>query len=466
MLCARRTAKRSFDCQTWPRMQRKSKEQALMNIPKTVAAFALALLAAPLVHARIPFPAAGSLRINATTHSRERSPSNTQSQKVIKDPAEYNAYMAALNTQDPAAKAAAMEAFVKQYPASIVKIDALEQAMAAHQQANNVAKVQSIAGQILELDPDIVRALAILVYIKRSQATPQSVGEARVLAQKGQRALLAWTRPEEISEADFKKLRNQMADIFYGAIAFAALQDKNYPTAHENYLEAIAIDPSNLQDVFQLGIAALETDPMDFNGFWYLAKAINLAQDYAKAKYKRYHGGEDGWDQIVSAAASQAAPPAGFAQSIRPKPTPAEIAVQAVKDNDPATFSFSDYEFILSYRDASPANKEAAEKVWAVIQDKQKQGEAKLRLNGVKVIAATKDSIDAAMTEENQQVNKADLHVVLEEPALHPPAPGSTIDIIGVLTGYTPSPFMFTMEKGELPVPPKPPSPNRPAKRP
>jgi tetratricopeptide (TPR) repeat protein len=457
-------------------MQRKSKEQALMNSLKTVAAFALALLAAPLVHASIPFPAAGSLRINATTHRPEDSASNTQSQKTIKDPGEYNAYITALNMSDPAAKAAAMEAFVKQYPASIVKIDALEQAMAAHQQANNVAKVQSIASQILELEPDNVRALAILAYIKRSGGTPQSAREARVIAQKGQRALLAWTRPEETSEADFKKLRNQMADIFYGAIAFAALQDKNYPAAHENYLEAIAIDPSNLQDVFQLGIAALEMDPMDVNGFWYLAKAFNLAQgnaagqkniqDYAKAQYRKYHGGDDGWDQIVSAAANQSAPPAGFAQSIKPKPTPAEIAVQAVKENDPATLSFSDWEYILSYRDASPANKEAAEKVWAVIQDKQKQGEAKLRLNGVNVIAATKDSIDAAITDENQQAKKADLHVVLEKPALRPPAPGSMTDVIGEITSYTPDPFMFTMEKGELPVPPKPTGPKRPAKRP
>ena len=38
------------------------------------------------------------------------------SQKVIKDPAEYNAYITALNTTDPAAKGAAMEAFVAQYP--------------------------------------------------------------------------------------------------------------------------------------------------------------------------------------------------------------------------------------------------------------------------------------------------------------------------------------------------------------
>jgi hypothetical protein len=54
-------------------------------------------------------------------------------QKTIKDPAEYNAYIAALNINDPKQKAAAMEAFVSQYPNSVVKIDAMEQAMAAYQ---------------------------------------------------------------------------------------------------------------------------------------------------------------------------------------------------------------------------------------------------------------------------------------------------------------------------------------------
>src|SRR5260370_7797171 len=165
MLCARREGKHASSRETWSRMERKSKEQALMNTLKTVAAFSLALLAAPLVHASIPFPAAALLRTNATTHSREGSPSNAQStQKVIKDPAEYNAYIAALNTPDPAVKAAAMEAFVKQYPASIVKIDALEQAMAAHQQANNFAKFQSIPDQILHPNPTNVPPLLILAH--------------------------------------------------------------------------------------------------------------------------------------------------------------------------------------------------------------------------------------------------------------------------------------------------------------
>src|SRR5216684_1542824 len=139
-----------------------------MDTLKTISVFALALLAAPTLYARTPFVAADSLPASPASHSEERG-ANPQSQKTIKDTGEYNAYIAALNTQDPAAKAAAMEAFLKQYPASIVKMEALEQAMGAYQQAGNAAKVQSTASLILELEPDNVRALAILAYIKRAQ---------------------------------------------------------------------------------------------------------------------------------------------------------------------------------------------------------------------------------------------------------------------------------------------------------
>ena len=112
-------------------------------------------------------PAAGDSQANVPT-----------SQKVIKDPAEYNAYITAQNTTDPAAKGAAMEAFVAQYPQSIVKIDALEQAMCAYQQvsaqpgpnqAASQQKVEQLARQILTIEPNNVRALAIVVFLERGQ---------------------------------------------------------------------------------------------------------------------------------------------------------------------------------------------------------------------------------------------------------------------------------------------------------
>jgi hypothetical protein len=413
----------------------------------------------------------------ATAQSSQSSPAPADqapgtttptSQKVIKDPAEYNAYMTALNTQDAAQRAAAMEAFVNQYPNSIVKPEALDQALAGYQAAGNQAKLQEVANKILQINPNSVRALAILTYFERASGDPAKAAKARQDGEKGLQALESWTPPADLPAADAKKMKDQMTAIFAGAAGFGALQAKDYAAAKGFYQKAVQIDPNSLQDVYQLGIASLESNPMDPLGFWYIAKAINLSKgndaaikaisSYGKGKYKKYHGGEDGWDQIVTAAATQPAPPADFA--IKPAPTPAELACKVVQDNDPATLSASDWEYVLQYRDAGQqCNKDAAEKVWQSIQSKQKdeKGEpVKIKLPGVKVVAATSDSLDVALTEENQQANKADIHVVMEKPLTKPPAVGSTTDVIGLFSSYTPNPFMFTMEKGELPAAAKP----------
>lgn len=392
------------------------------------------------------------------------------SQKVIKDQAEYNSYMQALNNPDPAAKGAAMEAFVKQYPQSVVLVDALEQAMAAYQQAGNANKVEEMAKRILQLQPNHIRALAVVVAIDRNKATQgdqAALKESCSYAQNGLQQLPAWQKPQDMSDSDFEKLKNQMADILNGASGFCALQAKNFAQARDFYTKAYQIDPKNFQDVYQLTVALLETNPIDLTGFWYGAKALALAGNnaatvnaispYIKGKYKKYHGKVDDWDQFAATTASQTAPPAAadMAKLITPAPTPCDFAVQAARDNKPDDLSFSDKEFILSKAGCSPANKDAADKVWQSIQDLEKGGEARLEIP-VKVISATKDSIEAAVSDDNQTANKADMHVELEKPVLKPPAAGTMTRIVGVITKYTPDPFMFTMEKAALPAPKTP----------
>ncbi|HXA14377.1 MAG TPA: hypothetical protein VNW23_04565 [Opitutaceae bacterium] len=385
-------------------------------------------------------------------------------QKTIKDPAEYNAYITALNAQDPVQKAGAMMAFDGKYPDSVMHIDAMEQAMAAYQQAGNAAKVEDVAREILKIAPENVRALAIVTYLQRFRATSgdkdalAGVGES---AERGLKALEAWKAPDGVSAEDFKKLRNQMAEIFNGAAGFAALQNGDYAAAGGYYLKSVQIDPANMQDVYQLAVADLQNNSLDPDGFWYIAKAMQLAgaqkneaaqksmASYGKAKYRRYHGSDDGWDQLVAAAVDQAVLPEGFAATIKAAPTPAEVAVIAVIENDPATLSFSDYEYVLSRRNASWANEAAAKKVWQTIQAKQSNGAAKLAILG-KVVSSDGKTIEAAITDENQQSNHADLEVTLAEPLSQPPAPGTMIEIAGVLSDYTATPFMFHMKDGSL----------------
>jgi hypothetical protein len=57
------------------------------------------------------------------------------------------------------------------------------------------------------------------------------------------------------------------------------------------------------------------------------------------------------------------------------------------------------------------------------------------------------------------------MRVQMEKPMTKPPAPGTSMDVIGVISDYTPDPFMFTMTKGELPVAKAAPAHKAPAKK-
>ena len=382
----------------------------------------------------------------------------TPTPKVIQNAAEGNAYMAAFNTADPTAKAAAMEAFIKQYPNSIMKSDALNIALDSYEKANNPAKAMDVASRMLQDNPNDITALFALTYYKRAQATtPAAFAEVLKYGQAGANALPAWQKPAGESDADYAKQVNQMKSVFYGAEGFGYLQQKDYTHARDAYTQAVQADPTSLQDIYQLGITDLSLDPVDIKGFWYVAKAANLAGSnaqvvatinaYGKGQYRRYHGGDDGWDPIVTAAASQPTLPADF--TVKPKPTAADLACQAAKDNDPAQLGFSDREYILQFRDASPCNKDAAAKVWAAIL--AQQGTNKLKIP-IKVITATADTITGALSEDNQKDNKADVQITMEKPLVKLPVVGSNIDVVGTFSDYTPNPFLFIMTAGELPV--------------
>lgn len=384
-------------------------------------------------------------------------------QKVIADPGEYNAYIAAINLQDPGQRAAALESFLQQYPGTVVKSDALEQLLAAYNASANQSMLQETAARVLADNPDNLRALAITTSIARSQGTPQSIEDAGANAQKGLQALATWTKPEGMIDAEFENVKSQMRVIFEGASAFAAMQSQDYATARAHYLKSLEKDPDNVQDSYQLAVAELGMTPIDLDGFWYGARAIRLAAGhpdtlnaiarYIKGKYKKYHGTADDWDKFAATVAGQATPPADMAALIPPAPTPCDLAVRAVKENKPEDLSISDWEFVLSEANCSPANKDAADKIWQAILNKQKtpQGaQTQLKLPDVLVVSATAKTVLVAITLDNQCAKSADLAVTLEKPVLHPPEPGTTIDVVGAMTAYRPEPFIFTMEHGML----------------
>jgi tetratricopeptide (TPR) repeat protein len=389
-----------------------------------------------------------------------------QSRSSFANPAEYDNYQAALNIPEPGKRALAMEVFVAWYPNSILRYEALEHAMAAWTAAKEPMKADFIAGKLLQLDPDNVHALANRVYAGRTRAVQgdkAAIAPMVAAAERGLVALPKWQKPASLDDAAFVRTKQQMSAVFNGALGYAALQAKDYDKARRYYRDSVTAEPNNLQDVYQLAVSQLEGTPLDALGFWFAARAIAIARAtkndtaandidrYVRSRYRVYRGSEEGWDELLSkVVAGERAPPGGFVKSIPRALTPAELAVQLVEDHEPGSLSFADWALVLRHRDSTPANRAAAEKLWKAIVDKQSQGAGTRLKIPVKVIAATPDAIEAAITDEAQAGNVADLHIVMARPLAPLPAVGSKIAIVGTLSDYRPQPFLFTMTRAEL----------------
>lgn len=149
--------------------------------------------------------------------------------------------------------------------------------------------------------------------------------------------------------------------------------------------------------------------------------------------------------------------------SNRPQPipqkvglTPAARACKVVRETPPEALSMQEWEFILRYRNSGSAcNRDGAERVWRIIQGRQRSAQgkpARMILPQIRVLSATAKSIDGALTDDSQKAGIPDLRVTLAEPLAKPPEPGSTVDIIGTISDYSTVPFMFIMTRGELVV--------------
>src|SRR5712692_7516012 len=115
---------------------------------------ALLLVLGSLASGQVPAPPASQPQ--ASPAAAPQAP-----KKEIKDPAEYNAYVGAVQQTDPAAKISGLEAFLTQYPISVMKEDALELLMGAYQSTSNQAKAVDTAQKVLQANPCNLRASAL-----------------------------------------------------------------------------------------------------------------------------------------------------------------------------------------------------------------------------------------------------------------------------------------------------------------
>jgi len=400
----------------------------------------------------------------------------------------------AVQQTDPKAKVSALEAFLAQYPNSVMKTTSLELLMGTYLQINDQAKVVDAAKRLLVADPCNLRALALLTSLGRqSVATAQTAAQSQQAladtaqySSKGLECLKTAQKPATMSQADFDKLKNQVVVIFNGGAGFAALQNKDYEHAQQYLRVAVEADPNDIQNVYPLAMAYLTPKPPDsLNGLFFIARAVNLAgpggkdqiQSYGQKVYKNFHGSDAGWTDVIACAKVNPLPTTACPSITKyVPPTPAEQAHDLVKDKTPdqiKQLSFGEWELVLS-----AGSQEDQDKVWNVIKG------VPLQMEGTVLTASTPEAdppssavsvLQIAASEDDIEKKQADITITMTGaiPARTMPKEGDTLDFEGTPVSYVPAPFMMTMEKGALlkkagakPAP-KPPVHHRaPAKKP
>lgn len=411
---------------------------------------------------------AGLCAVTAPAASAQAAQADQSSAVSIKDPAEFNAYQNVRTQTSPAAKASAGEAFLTQYPQSVLKKSVLDELVDAYAQIpNSPDKTIDAAQRLLQVDPNNLKAMYLIALLKKQQAAatpaqaPQLLDDAAAMATKA----LAATKPAEVKQEDWDKQKAATDPVFYSILSNDQLYSKKdlkaavaaFRTELEylakNNPEATKVAPG-LNDTLLLGQTYTQLTPPDMiNAVWFLTRAENFApanykpviDKQARYWYKRYHGKEDGFDAVVTASASSIFPADGF--TIAPAPTPKDIADKAFTDSasDLPSLALADKEYILAN-----ASKDNAEKLWATLKDQVTQ------IPGT-VLSVSDDGsqIKLAVTDDAKADKKPDFTVNMKKP-LTPAekgklAPGTDVtNLIGTFDSYTQDPAQIILRDGEL----------------
>jgi hypothetical protein len=411
--------------------------------------------------------------------------------------AEAAVYNNAITQTDPKAKAAAIEAYLTQYPQTCVKDVTLEILMQTYMQASDPTKALDAADRLLQADPNNLRGLFFEAFLRKqnAEAVTDAAGKqagldaAASYAKKG----LAATKPASMADAAFKQIQDTAFPIFYSIIGEDALNKKDGATAIDAYKKELAYVPiaqtedpkqGQLPDTYQLALAYEFSTPPDYlNCAFYASRFVAYAPEPYKSQiaptakycYHQYHGhDDDGYDAFAAAAQANLNPPDGLFASIKPAPTPADIIAGVLKDTpDLGVLAPDDREFILE--NGTP---DQVQKVWDAIKGKSAQ------FPGVLVIASTPTQLQVAISTGAVQSKTADFTFNLTAPDPVPDlkptataaqklahtkavaaaqkqadaiaaatAVGQTVTVSGTYDSFTPKPIMITMSDGEVVLP-------------
>ena len=373
--------------------------------------------------------------------------------------AEYNQYQVADKETNPQQKVKLLDDFVKAYPNSTLMPYIYRDYYTTYMALKNFAQVIEYADRMIALGDKIDTTGRLEAYYTRAQAfylgmsdkslqTPDALGKARDASVAGLKALDDLKKPDAVPADQFEQQKKGVKVLFNAVAAMASTTMKDYAGAAGYYKTVLSITPEDPVTHYRLGIVYLQmTPPMGTDGFWELARAIDLkipndaqVRAYLKNQIIRYQQPacdklvDDQVNELLTLAASATDKPATLN-------VPSAADLQKARD-DTANFI-----------PALVAGGDAGKVMWLascgleypdvgvrVMEPPDVQGDTVT----LKVFrGATPEEIEAA-TDANMAVK------IVGQPEAKRLEKDAVVRFTGTLTGYTQSPFMLTWDKAKI----------------
>jgi len=203
---------------------------------------------------------------------------------------EYNAFQAARAETNAQNRIKLLDDFVAKFPSSTLMPYVYQLYVSTYTELKTYPKVIESADKLLAMGDKVDTATRLQMLQTRVQVFPFAFNQKdpnahdqlvkeRDAAKEGADLLTKYPKPADskLTDEQFAEQKKPGIAFFDAAAGFADLQLKDYPAAIEAFKEATTDNPKDAISYYREGLAYLgATPPQSVDGFWALARAINL----------------------------------------------------------------------------------------------------------------------------------------------------------------------------------------------
>jgi hypothetical protein len=374
-------------------------------------------------------------------------------EKKYKDTAEYDVFNAASKEPNPTKALELLNTWKQKYPETDFKEERFQLFLQTYQKLNQGDNMIKVGEEWLAVNP---KAVPPMYWITLLTVSLNNTEPARLaLGEKAARGLLSYIeteltkekKPATTSDADWEKQRTTFTSLAIKTLGWIEMSRKNHAKAEEEFVKFLKANPDSGVVSYWLASVMLAQGAIEKQvpALYHFARAGNYTgadalaeparkqvKEFFERNYKKYHGSDEGMNEVVQLALKSPFPPEGF--DIK---SAQQIAVEEenrLKQENPQLALWLGVKKQLLGPDG-PAYFESSVK-----------GAGLPKLKG-KVVSQTPARRPQQVTIALTSADTPEIKLILDTPMANPADPGTEIEFdAGVGKEFTQDPFLLTLD--------------------